>query len=187
MTASQSCVSVVPLEQEECFAAAPPVKAVYFFFSSFLPFTFPGICASALPYLCLFLIAETWIVLPIIAAVNKSKSLETGISPHKKHNFCQIMSPSKPVVCLCRFLSKMADRQRKTAIEKLHNLSLLCLYLVSALLTKGFSLEPTPFSQQMTLLFQQQTSEISNKTDGLQLRTSWKYPPDSADGTAAFH
>lgn len=83
MTASQSCVSVVPLEQEQFFAAAPPVKAVYFFFSSFLPFTFPGICASALPYLFLFLTTETWIVLPIIAAVNKSKSLETGVSPHK--------------------------------------------------------------------------------------------------------
>lgn len=78
------------------------------------------------------------------------------VFPHTKHNFCQIMSPSKPVVCLCRFLSKMADRERKTVIKKLHNLSLLCLYLVSALLMKGFSLEPTPFSLQMTLvLFQQ--------------------------------
>lgn len=132
----------------------------FVFCSSFLPLTFPGICAPVLPYFFLFSTAGARLD-AARCCFNSQQIRKSGnlYFPHKTQ-FYQIMSPSKPVVGFCHFLSdgRHADERPYSRLET-----------------------DTLWPANDTCFFHSRQVKISNKTDKLQLQTSWKHPADSVD------
>lgn len=86
---------------------------------------------SVLPYLFLFSTAGVGLVLPVTAAVNKSESLQTGIS-HTKHNSTKLWvhqnQQSASVNSFPRWQTgKKKKNPKQKCDKKFHNLRLLSL------------------------------------------------------------